>query len=114
MNFMMSHSKAASYSQTLSQMILDKMVAFAQYVLEIEFFSACVYRGEELECYLSNLPNTIVENIPVSITRQSFAQYTFDKVIMLKRHLSFGIPWQEYSSIKQTWIVQRALNMITK
>ncbi|NBA78530.1 AAA domain-containing protein [Emticicia sp. ODNR4P] len=107
---MISHSKAASYSQTLSQMILDKMVAFAQYVLEIEFFSACVYRGEELECYLSNLPNTIVENIPVSITRQSFAQYTFDKVIMLKRHLSFGIPWQEYSSIKQTWIVQRALD----
>jgi hypothetical protein len=110
MNFTLSHSKATSYSQTLSQLIMDKMAAFAQYVLEIEFFSACVYRGEELECYLCNLPNTVIENIPASVTRQSFAQYAFDKVILLKRHLSFETPWQEYSAIKQTWIVQRALD----
>lgn len=110
MNFTLSHSKATSYSQTLSQLIMDKMAAFAQYVLEIDFFSACVYRGEELECYLCNLPNTVIENIPASVTRQSFAQYAFDKVISLKRHLSFETPWQEYSAIKQTWIVQRALD----
>ncbi|MDI9882345.1 sigma-54 interaction domain-containing protein [Flectobacillus longus] len=110
MNFTLSHSKATSYSQTLSQMIMDKMAAFAQYVLEIEFFSACVYRGEELECYLSNLPNTVVEGLPTSVTRQSFAQYTFDKVITLKRHLSFEKPWQEYVMIEKTWFVQRALD----
>lgn len=110
MNFTLSHSKATSYSQTLSQLIMDKMAAFAQYVLEIDFFSACVYRGEELECYLCNLPNTVIDNIPASVTKQSFAQYAFDKVILLKRHLSFETPWQEYSAIKQTWLVQRVLD----
>lgn len=110
MNFMMSHAKATKYSQTLSQVIMDKIAAFAQNILEIKSFSASVYKGEELECYLSNLSNTVIENVPASVARQSFSQYSFDQVITVKRHLSLETPWQEYSSIQQTWLVQKVLD----